>query len=189
MTLQVEVDDGNHNCRCYELQNRDISVLSDIVGTHSKAQNVELVVQSINDNRPKTNGKSRNYKLDATTLFRSSNLSKLNLQLGGQIVLEISAPFYMPIQELALVEVAISLYDFAILIRAVSLSLHHLYLEKLRILDSTSSNDFLLELQRVRALSSLRIDLPLSEVYPSLSEKKDSLCSLVLLLWNFSSTT
>ncbi|KAI6179138.1 hypothetical protein M3Y98_00578100 [Aphelenchoides besseyi] len=164
MTLQVEVDDGNHNCRCYELQNRDISALSDIVGTHSRAQNVELIVQCINDNRPKTNGKSRDYKLDATTLFRSSNLSKLNLQLGGQIVLEISAPFYLPIQELALVEVAISLYDFAILIRAVSLSLQHLCLEKLRILDSTSSNDFLLELQRVRALYSLRIDLPLSEL-------------------------
>ncbi|KAI6193856.1 hypothetical protein M3Y96_01063100 [Aphelenchoides besseyi] len=85
------------------------------------------------------------------------------MALGGQIVLEISAPFYLPIQELALVEVAISLYDFAILIRAVSLSLQHLCLEKLRILDSTSSNDFLLELQRVRALYSLRIDLPLSE--------------------------
>ena len=58
----------------------------------------------------------------------------------------------------------ITLYDFALLLRSAGLTLTHFCIERVRIINSIASNDYLLQLQRVRVLNSLRIDVPLTEV-------------------------
>lgn len=106
----------------------------------------------------------RDLKLNATHLQRLANLNTLCIRLNGLLELSMSAPFYFPIQQLCLTDVNIKLYDFGLLIRCVSQSLQHLCLERIKIVDSSESNDILVQLQRVRLLQSLRIDLGLSEV-------------------------
>ncbi|KAI6184605.1 hypothetical protein M3Y97_00614400 [Aphelenchoides bicaudatus] len=173
MTYEIEVESDRHNSRFYELHNKDIESLASIFLSHPRAKSVELVATPLNSNgklQTKNSWKTRNLKLNTTHFQRLIRLNKLRIQLNGLLELSMSAPFYFPIQELCLCDVDIKLYDFALLMRCVSHSLQHLYLEQIRIIDSRESNDFILQLQRIRSLQSLRIDMPLSEIYPSLSE-------------------
>lgn len=102
--------------------------------------------------------------MDITNFQRLCNLNTLCIRLNSLLELSMSSPFYFPIRELCLVDVRIKLYDFGLLIRCVGHTLRDLCLERLRIIDSTESNDYLVQLQRIRSLQSLRIDQALSEV-------------------------
>lgn len=102
--------------------------------------------------------------MDTTHFQRLSNLNTLCIRLNSLLELSMSAPFYFPIRELCLVDVRIKLYDFGLLIRCVGHTLQHLCLERLKIIDSTESNDYLIQLKRIRSLQYLRIDHGLSEV-------------------------
>ena len=101
------------------------------------------------------------------------------MRLNGVVALKMSAPFYFPLkvklidrlepkicilQDLCLSNVDIKLYDFSTLLRSTSHTLTHLSLERVRIIDAAASNDALLQLERIRALNTLRIDAPLTEV-------------------------
>ncbi|CAD5209638.1 unnamed protein product [Bursaphelenchus okinawaensis] len=171
LTYEVEVESNCHNNRFYELRNRTLNALHDILHNHSYADSIDFIVSSYDNakERSKYHWKDGDVKLDMLIFARVECLRRLCLHMNGMLEVTISHPFQFRITELALFDVEMSIYSFTMLIRSICQSIQHLSLQNVTIKDDTkqcvpSSYHYLNELARIRSLESLRIDCDLNDI-------------------------